>query len=418
MTDFPSTPNINDEFTSGDTTYFYNGTKWIVKNKKMFGTILSTTDYAVDASKSLTVLDIDNTTQGENFYDIEFNNIPAGYSEFSLQTNFTESSEFTISNMSETSEIFQYYYGLIRVIHVDPVNGNNRYTGYRPYSGGASAYAGSFSLNPFNITGTSSNSGSSILNDRDVYVTNSGTVILFAGADGSIRKSLNDYTTNSNYFYRNNVTISQSLNTGIGSNLCAISANPDGSSIYYMNGSTGQITHLSLSLGNFNWDAQSITTATTTGLPVPENLIQRFAFNSDGSKMVVTQDNKLNIYSLSTPWFPASGLTLDETITYTDPARSYINAMTIDVNDDIHLIVSPYAEDDTVIQSTYAPSSGNFEYINYTKKTYSLKWPSNVIWENNTAPEIRPGTQSVIYDFYSPDGGATIYGSKRYDNSN
>ena len=124
-------------------------------------------------------------------------------------------------------------------------------------------------------------------------------------------------------------------------------------------------------------------------------------FKPDGTKMYMVgyTNDRVYQYTLSTPWVVSSA-------TY----------------DSVSFLVS--GQDTNPIDITFKPDGTKMYILGYTNdRVYqystidivsSSLWPSNVIWNYNVSPMLYNG-QTLLLEFYTNDGGTTIYGVERYN---
>lgn len=49
--------------------------------------------------------------------------------------------------------------------------------------------------------------------------------------------------------------------------------------------------------------------------------------------------------------------------------------------------------------------------------SYTINWPASIVWKENTSPTTS-SNQTIILDFYTSDGGTTIYGIESINRDN
>ena len=135
-----------------------------------------------------------------------------------------------------------------------------------------------------------------------------------------------------------------------------------------------------------------ITNSRSIGLNAAGTELYTYNFISTGSA--------LRKYTLSTPW-DTRVLTL--TATY---ATSYLYQQ---------YIQSAYFKPDLseVYFGLSSTRSGNIVKNIFYENPYTIQWPDNINWENNTAPEAPKLDYSSVIDLYTTDGGTTYSGIER-----
>ena len=167
-------------------------------------------------------------------------------------------------------------------------------------------------------------------------------------------------------------------------------------------GSSKWFLELNTELGTRSWD---ISTATYDNISFSvsgqDTNPYGITFKPDGTKMYMVgyTNDRVYQYTLSTPWDISSA-------TY----------------DTVSFLVS--GQDTNPIGITFKPDGTKMYMVGYTNvRVYqystidivsSSLWPSNVIWNYNVSPMLYNG-QTLLLEFYTNDGGTTIYGVERYN---
>lgn len=87
------------------------------------------------------------------------------------------------------------------------------------------------------------------------------------------------------------------------------------------------------------------------------------------------------------------------------------NNGTIDLSKgNYHKILIDSGNNSVTVSFTNVPSGSSKWFLELNvSDSYTITWPDSVIWDADTAPATT-GSQTLILEFYTPDGGTTIYG--------
>ena len=187
--------------------------------------------------------------------------------------------------------------------------------------------------------------------------------------------------------------------SGQDTNPYGITFKPDGTKMYMVGLTNDRVYQYTLStpwvVSSATYDNVSFLVSGQDTNPIG------ITFKPDGTKMYVLGNNTDTVYqyTLSTPWVVSSA-------TY----------------DSVSFLVS--GQDTNPIDITFKPDGTKMYILGYTNdRVYqystidivsSSLWPSNVIWNYNVSPMLYNG-QTLLLEFYTNDGGTTIYGVERYN---
>jgi len=177
---------------------------------------------------------------------------------------------------------------------------------------------------------------------------------------------------------------------------------PDGTKMYMIGNSSDRVHQYSLStawdITTASYDAVSFSVASQDATP------RGIFFKPDGTKMYVLgySSRIVHQYSLSTAW--------DIT------TASYDNASFSVVAQDTFPYGIFFKPDGTKMYMVGISSRIVYQYTP-SEADIVVTWPSNISWQAATVPEIVTN-QTLIIEFYTPDGGTTIYGVEKLNRDN
>lgn len=397
MPTFPSSPTTDQEYTEGNATYIFTGSKWKLVTKPYSITGESITEsggaVSIDLSKG-NFFEVDysaNTT-------ITFDNPPSETAAFQVLLKSPVITGFDLTNAAyETSGV------------VFGSTGNPTAILYKP-------------------------------DGLRQYVLRSGSDAIYQ-YDHSI-----PWDTSSNRVLTGTLTVTSQEATPYG-----MFFDPTGQYLYVV-GSTNDTVYLyflstpwDITTATYSTNSFNLSLAGNGALASPVNIF----FSSNGSKMYIVDSTANRIYQYSlTPWSITTAVydnkSFSPTAQDTSPYGMHItpDGLTLFVlgitNDAVYqytlstewdISTATYAnksfsvasQETTPLGITFKPD-GTKMYIvgSITDTVYqystddnlsSITWPTNIYWEETTPPILDSNTQMLI-DFYTSDDGVTYYAGK------
>ncbi len=408
---YPNSPTDGQEFKIGNKTLVWNSAKakWIPsgRNYYQYGTELTTTGPTlnIDLSKS-NLFSLDVTEQAV----ISFINPPSTGSHaftLKLKNNNTiiedgTTSSWDIRNMasSTTQTLPTMDTGIISFFAKD--DGTKSFflglTNDRVYQVDMNVSA------PWNFSNTQAvynniflsvgiaAPGAGETTPVDLYVDQNGTNLFICGQ-----------ATNGVYRYTlpNTWSLSGASTTPTSSFLLgyqphSIFFKPDGTVLYILDTTNKLLYQYPLTGSAF--DITQRGTAITRPVNI-ETTVNYFRFKPDGTKLYLSgQTNEyLYQYSLSTPW-DISTMTFDAIAGKLYPTSITTGGFAIKPTGDFLYI--------------FDRTNNRMQVNSLTAFTYSntVTWPTNIVWQNNVAPDLPENQKTSIYEFTTVDGGATYHG--------
>lgn len=402
---FPSSPTTGQTYTSGNATYTYDGTKWILKRKKY-----SYKGIRVDSSNTVS-LDLSSS----NFFDvyayndlnISFINPPSANTSqnFNVKLNIDSTYPYTTFNISKAF-VDQGYSLPAATYGANILNFCFNYNGTVLYvlsQSNDTIY--SFMLAaPWVI-----NSGVTSYTSLSITPQDTGPRSLAFRPDGlklfvlgQANNLIYSYTLSSPWdvstaVYDNYPLYIGNQLSGIGG---GISFKTDGTKLY-INSLNSNSTIFEYTLPNA-WslvDAEYNNVSNT--FQNSNGVMTDMVFSSDGTTVYVLHRivNCVSKWSLSTPW----------------------DITTASITSELY-----YDEQDPIPRSLKFSSDGTKMFIlgdssddlwRYTCVEYSrINWTNNIVWDANSTPQVPEINQTDVYSFITSDGGSTYFGKKIQDN--
>lgn len=396
MTDFPSTPTLGDLHTYAGIRYRWNGSKWIIQTGTTTPKLVTASGGAIDLSKG-TYHKL-STNIGKN---ISFSNIPAGSSKWSLELDINTTSKYDITNASLTG-VNLYLGGEDAApyqIWFSPDGTRFFFVG----TGSDKVYSYSLST-PWNVSTaslvTSLDTASYDATMTSIAFDPSGR---FMYLGGTATTKIYQFELATNWDITTGTLLSSiTIDPGY-TNPFNIKFNADGTRIYALSyRSAGAIFIFQHDLSTA-WDISTASNRAGVGIAAQDSGMYSFDFNGDGTKLFAlgfTAD-RIYQYTLSTPW--AINTASYDNMSFLTSSEA--NPFSLFFKPDgTKMWVSGYGSD-TVRE--YTTTSNSVIYSG------GFTFPDNVIWAQGTPP-ITSENDTKVLDFYSPDGGTTIYGKERY----
>lgn len=402
---FPSSPTTGQTYTSGNATYTYDGTKWILKRKKY-----SYKGTRIDSSNTVS-LDLSSG----NFFDvyayndlnISFTNPPSANTSqyFNVKLNIDSSYPYTTYNISKA--FMDQGYSLPAATYgTDVINVHFKTDGTVMYIlSFTNATIYSFLLSaPWDISTavTSYTSLSVSAQDaapRSMFFRPDGLKLFVLGQTSQYVYS---YTLSSPWDVSTAVYDNYPLY--IGTQLSTVGGGmafkSDGTKLYIHSVNTSSIV-FEYNLPNA-WsliDAEYNNVFKT--LPNSNGVMTDMFFSPDGTAIYALHRviNCVSKWTLSTPW----------------------NITTATITSELY-----YDEQDPLTRSLKFSSDGTKMFIlgdrsdtlwRYTCVEYSrINWTNNIVWDANSAPQAPEINQTDVYRFITSDSGSTYFGKKIQDN--
>lgn len=278
---------------------------------------------------------------------------------------------------------------------------------------------------------------------RGIFITNDGTKMFAVGTTNDIvyRYTLTTpWDISTAYVSPSDISSIKYIGNIIG-NAAAIFLSPDGLKLMILNSADDTIYKFVMSTP---WDLSTATyTAGDLYLITQDTGPFDMHFSQDGLKLYVlgTSNQTIYQYKLTVPWDIKSSMTYTgnsksvayaanpqkftispdgkNLITYHASNNSiYFSYFTVpwDITSVVTIINSSGIASDSMIARPdgailYLLSSSNV-LRQYTIFDISpiINWPSNIVWQNNTAPALPDINQTLQVDLYSTDGGLTYFG--------
>lgn len=402
MADFPSTPITGQTYTYGGTTYTWNGEKWVISPG---ANIQKTNVLPYGENIDLSAGSVHKLTTNVGDY-ISFVNIPPGSSKWTVEIDISDVSKYDIISASSTAFVNT------RALS-DTSSGQTffRPDGSQLFSVGASndrVYTYNLST-PWNIASANTGSFFSVAGyDATPQALTFSPDGKYMYVGGQSTKTIYQFTLGTSW----DVTTSSLLNTkSIIEIPYAMKFKPDGTRMFtlYLSGTNqGILKEYQLSTA---WD---ITTATSTGnTPVgaqATGLATGFDISANGRRvfMIGSSADTVHQYVLSTPWQANTSGAVVAGGTYSQPTTGLEGSPTSVVfnSDGSQMFISGTTGTNTIKEVKTSYSGKNY--------TGTFTFPANVKWAGEAAPTISANTECII-DFYTPDGGTTIYGIPKFN---
>lgn len=413
---YPNDPVNGQEFNIGNKTLVYNGAKWVSKNKKyyQYGTEITTTGPTlnIDLTKSNS-FSINLTEQAA----LSFINPPSsGLFKFTLKVNNNNvliedgtTTYWDIRNITQTTT--QTPPTMDTALMSFAVSSDGKKSLFLGNTGN-NVYQLDMNANyPWEFSSTRSSYNTIFLSLSTAAPTGAGETApwdLFVDPSG---KNLFVCGLITNTIFRYNLPNAWSLSGAsttpissfaLGYTPYSIFFNSDGTRLYVMNISSKLLYQYPL-IGS-PYDITQVGTPITRPLTI-EPRMYYFRFKPDGTKLYILGDINQYIYqySLSTPW-DISTMTFDAIAGKAFAASAVTGGFVFKPEGDFVYAIN---RSNNIIQVSSITSFRNNNVIT---------WPSNIVWQNNIAPELPDNQKTSIYEFTTSDGGATYYGKMLINN--
>lgn len=398
MTDFPSTPTLGDLHTYAGIRYRWDGSKWVIQSGTSAPELVTSANGEVDLSKG--VYHKLSTNVGRK---ISFSNIPSGSSKWSLELDVNTTSKYDIAAASLTganltftdTSTYQTYFkpdGTMLYVVGDATNSIYVYNLATPWDLSTSSLSTSVNVSAYD-TSPAGIAFDPTGNNMYLYGNTSRSVYQLAL---------------SNRWDITSVTLTHTKVIDPAYPGYSIRFKPDGLKMYVL------IYRTSTAIYIYEYDlttAWDISTASSTyrgspSLHTQDGGTYSFDFNNDGTKLFTCgyANDRVYRYSLSTPWNVS-------TASYDSVFMSALNEtspynISFD-GDGSRLFVSGQGSDKIQEYSTES---------NYVDYTGAFTFPDNIEWNQAIVPTVS-ANDTKVFDFYSPNGGTTIYGKTRFASS-
>jgi len=379
---FPNTPTNGDQTTIDGLTYQYNDGKWISISKRLLSkTITSTGTMNLENASSFKF----NLNEDIPSRTVLFSNITEGSSVWRLHVS-AEEGGWSFKNAS--------YDNVTEAVGSGTESVFFKPDGTKVSSISASTLYNTSLSNNWDIGSVSSTNTRIDPSQGDPYKS------MFIKPDGSILYLLSSNTRKIHAFILStpwDITTYGSLIYNIdddvinNSDMDGLYISPDGTKMYIAGIDNDTIYQYNLTTP---WDIESVSSLISS-VTVSANPVG-LRFKPDGTKMFYVSDNLLHRgyeYNLTTPWDLSTA--------------SWSNNLFIINSEETNPKDIDIKPDGTKLYIIGDSGVSQYSMI-YTP---SITWTNSIIWEENTAPTFVAGEDSII-EFYTPDGGNTIYGVK------
>ena len=398
MTDFPNTPTVGDTVITDGITYQWNGSKWSIITGAIVNSVVQSDTGAIDLSKGdyhKILIDPDNLT-----VPVEFSNIPSGSSRWVVEFEINAATiGYDLANASYDNTSFN-----VSAQDTVPIGVFFKPDGTKMYVLGIVSDA----VYEYNL-GTAWDVSSAVYLQnfsvsaqdslpRDIFFKPDGTKMYVVGDAGN---NVNEYNLSaawdiSSATYLQNFSVAAQETTPYG-----IFFKPDGTKMYVVGDSGDDVNEYNLSAA---WDVSSATYLQNFSVTAQDTGPVGLFFKPDGTKMYVLGNigEDVNEYNLSTAWDISSA--------------TYLQNFSVAAQESNPFGLS-FKPDGTKMYVVGNIGDTVYQYSTGIIYTISLSWPINIIWEANTPPIILEN-QNLILEFYTPDGGTTIYGIESINKDN
>lgn len=404
---YPNSPTTGQEFKIGNKTLVYSGSKWVpsTRNYYQYGTELATTGSTldIDLSKS-NIFSIAATQQSI----ISFTNPPTTGS-YTFTVKVTNNNTPIVSGTTSTWDIRNISAGTTYTLPTIVSETSLSSLAVKSdgtvafFTGGSQdrVYQINMSSSPWNFgTGVATYSGNSLsfgsgfageTNPTDLYVDPTGSNLFVIGTTLS---TVFRYTLPTPWSL---VGVSTTATSSFGvTGASSVFFKPDGSVMYILDTANKLVYQHPLTGSAF--DITQRGTQVIKILPI-ETAVSYVRFKPDGTKMYLygETNDQIHQYNLSTPWDIA-------TASY-DAIVGKVFATSVTSGGSAFKSEGDYVFTLNRTNQTLQQSSiSAFTYANI------LTWPSNVIWQNNVAPDLPKNQKTSLYEFTTVDGGSTYHG--------
>ena len=403
MADFPSTPITGQTYTYGGTTYTWNGEKWVISPG---ANIQKTNVLPYGENIDLSAGSVHKLTTNVGDY-ISFANVPAGSSKWTVEIDISNVSKYDISTANGGTPI-----NSLLLAEGGPGQATFRpdgtqlfFVGYsndRVYSYNLSTpwFISSASPGPFfSVAGADATPYSLAFHPDGTYMYVGGTA-----TDTIYQYALSTpWDVSTSVLYKTKAITQFSVAGPYG-----LKFKPDGTKMFALSWSAtnyGIINEYQLSTA---WDVSTATFAGNTptayqGIGVATG----FDISPNGRDVfIVSGSNVVSAYKFGTPW--QANTTINSGVGSFTPAAgmSDANASSVQFNTDGSRMFTTGSTSDTLREYTTSFSGKNY--------TGTFTFPANVKWAGEAAPTISANTECII-DFYTSDGGTTIYGIPKFN---
>jgi len=425
---FPNAPSIGDTVIIGNVKYQWNGDTWIIVSGSVQNTVFQSNNGTIDLSKGnyhKVLIDPDNLN-----ITTSFTNIPSGSSKWFLEFDITgiEPEGFNITS-----------------------NPDNSITNWRTSS--------SFSSSSFNVNPGRTNDFFCISPDgtkaaAGAYINTSNYIFRIATLSTPFDVNTASVTYQSGNVHSLMGGGSRNDSLGIRGNAFFKDNNTIHVGTRYINASSGAITTSNTGVipdqsenGNTNgtWTSDGLkfyTVRHVTGPPVIYHYETSTPFGAGALNLIRSTtltrllefDNPTSLTTRKSVWMSDDGTAMFYGGTYI--ANNFNNMMIIKYNlsTPFNVNTASYSGENYTTSAGnvwygkfvdngdkfFFPSSNGFTGIaNLTTppEFATIAWPSSVIWKENTPPTITL-KQNMILEFYTSNGGTTIYGIESINRDN
>ena len=393
---FPSTPSLGDIFEAGEYRYEWNGSVWTLSPLRINKNVT-----LLQPSVSSTVIDLSSghyhkvapTYNGSNTV-ITFANIPAGASKWSVEVLHDNNGYNIPSNASiaGTFNDFAYtHFAPVASCEFQPdgsslifstVTGATSLYGFIPTPWTLSQIGAviSFTLDATNLNPV-----------KCLRYNNDGTRLYAMG--GTNR--LIEYGLDVPYYPIATRTQLVSNTVAEASTTAGFTFKPDGTRLYIVG--AGQIRTIYSYTLSTPWDTSTLVYDNKIlSVSLQDSNPYGVQFNDTGTELYMTGNtsDRIFVYTLSAPWEIDTA-----TFSRSTGVRSGLT----------NLYFSPKGT------KLFTTTGNTIAVPLFPTFPTSITWPVNVEW--TAAPTSQP-MQNLIVDFYTNDGGTTIYGVERYNRNN
>lgn len=408
---FPSSPAVDDVYTSGNYSYKFNGSTWVPNRKKYSYKGVANTNVSGTVSLDLSKanffeVDLSNDTT------ISFTNPPSSElsQKFYVKVKIRDDYPYTTFDLvNATTQRFTNYTSLPYYANIGAQDTNARTMfvktdGTKMYIlGNATNAIYQYTMStPWDIGTLTYDSismgvGSYDSSPRGVAFRPDG-LKMFIG--GQTNDRIHQFTLSTAWDISTAVYDNVSMYVGAQATaMINISFKTDGSKIYITD-SDNSVYQYS---GSSNWDLDLAGYDNESfSFASQDATIRSVYFKSDGTKLYVCGNDNAKIYeyTLSTPWLLSS-------ITYS-------NSLVFPYDYDVRNVVFDPSGRKMLVLGRVSNFIYSFNTVQYSRIT----WPNSITWEYGITPDKQyPEVgQSDIYMFWTTDGGTTYFGKQVQDN--
>ena len=395
MTDYPNSPVAGNTFTANGIDYVYNGTKWNIFYKKY-----SYTGAELSNISNITEIDLSIGNLFESTLlsptTIQFANPPASglaqkfYLKLSINSNIVLSA-YDIANASYDNVSFS-----VGAQEANPNNVSFKPDGTKMYTIGR----GSNAVNEYDLSVAWDISSAVYLqlfsvnaqegNSQGMFFKPDGTKMYVTGSFG---REVNEYDLSVAWDISSAVYLQDFSVFAQATSPVDIFFKPDGTKMYITGYSSDSIHEYDLSVA---WDVSSAVFLQTFSYAAQDNTPRSTFFKPDGTKMFMigTATDSVHEYDLSVAWDISSA--------------SLLQNFSIGAQETVPRAVS-FKTDGTKMYMLGSTTDTVYQYSTGSSSNLLITWPTSIIWETGSPPNVLEGSETLLLELYTSDNGTTYY---------